>query len=658
MCGILGVLKRDGNPIDRSLLLRMRDSMFHRGPDDGGIYVNGPVGLGHRRLSVVDLSPDGHQPMCNEDGSVWLVFNGEIYNYVELAARLRQRGHVFRSRTDSEVIIHLYEDMGDRCVNELNGMFSFILWDSRRGQFFGARDRMGIKPFYYYTDSKQFVCASEIKAILEDPSVPRAPDRRGVADYLFAGAPLAGKTFFEGICELPPGHTITVRGAENHVRSYWDVCYRYDESRSSEELTHQIAELLDDSVRIHCRSDAAVGAHLSGGIDSSTVTSLAVKHVQPLKSFSIRFAGGELYDETPFARLVSRAVGTDYQERTETPQALEHLFASLIWHMDQPPAGGGDGGFSYYAAASLASEHVKVALTGHGGDEVFAGYPAQLQMAGAGPSAFERRAPESVAPGAGARLRRMLGREGLRGVVRRVASRLSPSQPITAEDLWMQLHCGLPPSSNPLLHHSFRRSLGGYSPVTEYLKPFRNAPSERMLDRCLYHDLRVYLPQLLHKEDRASMAVSIESRVPLLDYRIVELMATVPPSQKISGNVPKALLRNAAAPWLPPEIFHRRDKVPFTVPIKDWLGGVLAPLAKEIASSPACLERGIFSPDIIRRGLLDESELLSLLNIELWFRIYIDRDPWSLAQTSRASRAAAGGLANERLATIAPSPVA
>ena len=658
MCGIVGVLKRDGTSIDRSLLLRMRDSMLHRGPDDGGIYVNGPVGLGHRRLSIVDLSPGGHQPMSNEDGTVWLVFNGEIYNYVELASRLRQRGHVFRSHTDSEVIIHLYEEMGERCVNEFNGMFSFILWDSRRGQFFGARDRMGIKPFYYYSDSKQFVCASEIKAILEDPTVRRAADGRGVADYLFAGAPLAGKTFFDGISELAPGHAITVRGGEHYVRSYWDVCYQYDESRSPEVLSGQVAELLDDSVRIHCRSDAALGAHLSGGIDSSTVTSLAVKHVQPLKSFSIRFAGGERYDETRFAKLVSAAVGTDYQERTETPQALEHVFASLIWHMDQPPAGGGDGGFSYYAAASLAAEHVKVALTGHGGDEVFAGYPAQLQMVGAGASAFESRAPESVRPGARARFRRMLGREGLRGVVRRIASRVSSSQAVTPEDLWMHLHCGELPSSSALLHRSFRRSLTGYSPATEYLKPFRDAPSERMLDRCLYHDLRVYLPQLLHKEDRASMAVSIESRVPLLDYRIVELLATVPPSQKIPGNVPKGLLRNAASRWLPPEIVHRRDKVPFTVPIKDWLGGVLSPLAKEIANSPACLERGIFDPDVIRRGLLDESELLSLLNIELWFRIYIDKDPWSIAQTTRASRAAAGQLANDGLAAVAPSPVA
>ncbi len=658
MCGILGVLKKDGSLIDRPLLLRMRDSMLHRGPDDGGIYVNGPVGLGHRRLSIVDLSPSGHQPMSNEDGTVWLVFNGEIYNYVELASRLRQRGHVFRSHTDSEVIIHLYEELGERCVHELNGMFSFIIWDSRRGQIFGARDRIGIKPFYYYSDSKQFICASEIKAILEDPTVRRSPDRRGVADYLFAGAPLAGKTFFEGISELAPGHSITVRGKEHHVHTYWDVCYRYDETRSPEKLTRQVAELLDDSVRIHCRSDAAVGAHLSGGIDSSTVTSLAVKHVQPLKSFSIRFAGAELYDETPFAKLLSRTVGTEYHERTETPETLDRLFASLIWHMDQPPAGGGDGGFSYYAAASLAAEHVKVALTGHGGDEVFAGYPAQLQMAGVGASAFESRTPQPIGRRAGARFGRMLRREGLRGLVRRIASRMSSSQSITSEHVWMQLHCGEVSSSRALMHRDFWRSLGGYSPVGEYLQPFRDAPSDRMLDRCLYHDLRVYLPQLLHKEDRASMAVSIESRVPLLDYRIVELMATVPPSQKIPGNVPKGLLRNAASRWVPAEIVDRRDKVPFTVPMKDWLGGVLTPLAKEIVSSPACLDRGVFDPDIIRRGLLDESELISLLNIELWFRIYIDRDPWSLAQISRASRAVACQPADGGFAAAAPSPVA
>jgi asparagine synthase (glutamine-hydrolysing) len=626
MCGIVGVLRLDGRSVDEAQLRAMRDSMLHRGPDDGGLYVDGVVGLGHRRLSIVDLSPAGHQPMTNEDGSIWLVFNGEIYNYIELGARLRQRGHTFRSHTDSEVILHLYEEMGERCVEELNGMFGFVLWDGRRNLLFGARDRLGIKPFYYCSDARQFVCASEIKAILADPDVRRAPDHGGIADYLFAGAPLASKTFFEGIAELPPGHTISVSRERHVVRKYWDVAYEYNESRSLEEVTHLARELLDDSVRIHCRSDAPLGSHLSGGIDSSTVASIAAQHVNALKTFSIRFAGGDMYDESRFARSVSRSVGTVHEESVETPELLRDIYPWLLWHMDQPPAGGGDGGFSYYAAAALASRHVKVALTGHGGDEIFAGYPAQFQLAGiAVPPAGHN--PRAAQPSFGARLANVVRREGLRGVVRRLGARLSSRPSNDPARLWMRLHCSEVPATNRLLDRRFVRGLGGYSPVDEYLRPFRNAPTDRMLDRCLYHDLRVYLPQLLHKEDRASMAVSIESRVPLLDYRIVEFLATVPPAQKLPDNVPKSLLRRAASPWLPPEVQNRRDKVPFLVPIKEWLGGMLAPLATELALSPASLDRGIFNADILRRRLFTQDELLAILNIELWFRIYIDNDP-------------------------------
>ena len=637
MCGILGVLKLDGAPVDAGLLTRMRDTMFHRGPDDGGTWVSGSVGLAHRRLSILDLSPDGHQPMCNEDGTIWLVFNGEIYNYVELAARLRQQGHQFRSHTDTECIIHLYEELGERCVHELNGMFSFLLWDARRGQLFGARDRMGIKPFHYYVDPRQFICASEIKAIVEDPAVPRAPDRRGIADYLFAGAPLAGKTFFKEISELPPGHAITVRDGQVQVTQYWSVRYDYDERRSADVLVGDLTDLLDDAVRIHCRSDAALGSHLSGGLDSSTVASIASRHVDPLRTFSIRFDGGEPYDETRFARIVSGKAGTQHVERTAPPETLAHTFASLIWHMDQPPAGGSDAGYSYYAAAALAAEHVKVALTGHGGDEVFAGYGAQFAVAGIDMDQGIG-APASNRRSAGSRLVRVLQREGLLGVSRHLAGRFFPRAPRSPEDRWIQLHCSTRPARNPILGRAFRQWLGGYSPVEDYLAPFTNAPTDRLLDRALHHDLRVYLPQLLHKEDRASMAVSIESRVPLLDYRIIELMATVPPEQKVLGKQPKALLRRAAARWLPAEIAERRDKVPFALPIQDWVGTILAPLVRKVAMAPSCLERGIYDPDLIRRGRLDAGEMLKLVNLELWFRIYIDRDPLWRAEVGRASR--------------------
>ena len=638
MCGIVAVLKFGDAAVDEGVLTRMRDSMYHRGPDDAGLYVRGRVGLGHRRLSILDLSPAGHQPMCNEDGSIWLVFNGEIYNYVELAADLRQRGHQFRSQTDSEVILHLYEELGERCVDELNGMFAFALWDARKRLLFGARDRFGIKPFHYYLDERQFICASEMKAILEDPQIRRAPDPRGIADYLFAGAPLAGKTFYAAISELPPGHVIVVRDGQATISEYWDVHYAY-RHYSPGAVADELYALLDHSVEIHCRSDAPVGCHLSGGLDSSTVVSFAARHLDALKTFSIRFdVGGYYYDETRYAKLVADAVGAEYVELTATYSELARLYPSLLWHMDQPAAGGGDAGFSYYTAARLAAEHVKVTLTGHGGDEIFAGYPAQFETAFGDARGFDLSSRPQNRPSAMARLLRASRAEGFAGIARRLARRASVTASAGPDDLWIRLHCGTAPQQTPFLHPRFISALGGYTPREDYLKPFRASDSRELLDRCLYHDLRVYLPQLLHKEDRASMAVSIESRLPLLDYRIVELLATVSPDQKVPRRIPKALLRESAARRLPAEVVERRDKVPFAPPMHEWASGPLQPLIRKVVYAPQCLERGVFNPDAIRGDHLSAQELITLLNIELWFRIYIDQDThWNdQARTLRA----------------------
>lgn len=638
MCGLVAVRRFDGISVDKRLLVRMRDTMTHRGPDDAGCYTSGATGLGHRRLSIVDLSPTGHQPMCNEDGTIWLVFNGEIYNYVELRQQLVSRGHEFRSTTDSEVIIHLYEELGERFVEQLNGMFGFVIWDSRRSIMIGARDRFGIKPFYYYVDSSQFICASEIKAIIEDPAVPRAPDNQGIADYLFAGAPLSDRTFFRGISQLLPGHTLRLEQDQVTVAEYWDLRFEYDESRSNMKIVDQFSDLLDDSVRIHCRSDAPLGAHLSGGLDSSTISGYAASHVDKLKTFSIRFdAAGDLYDETPFARLVSDAVGSELYCKTALGACLTELYPALIWHSDQPPAGEGDAGYSYYAAAQLASEHVKVALTGHGGDEVFAGYPAQFRTAFGNASAFPANTEtEDSGIGSLARLSRVLCGEGFSGLVRRLMNRLQLKRQPTPDELWTSLHCGTEPKNDFALHSEFVADLGGYSPLPDYLAPFMKAPTDELLDRCLYHDLRVYLPQLLHKEDRASMAVSIESRVPLLDPRIAEFVGTLTPSQKVPGQVPKALLRQAAARRIPEEVWQRKDKVPFTVPITNWMTGVLTPMIEYLLNSPQFLDRGVFNSDMVRSGKLTHYERVRMLNVELWFRLFIDQEPEWLGMTAAA----------------------
>jgi asparagine synthase (glutamine-hydrolysing) len=636
MCGIVAVMSFDGQTIKEEPLKRMRDAMVHRGPDDAGLYLDGSIGLGHRRLSIIDLSSDGHQPMPNEDQSVWLVFNGEIYNYVELRAELLQRGHRFRSKTDSEVIIHLYEELGARCVSRLNGMFAFAIWDARKRLLFGARDRLGIKPFYYYHDHRRFICASEIKAILEDRTIEPRPDATALADYMFAGAPLGAKTPFLGIRQLAPGHSMQVREGRVSVEKYWDVEFKYDFRRSHEQTVNELSALLDDAVRVHCRSDAPLGCHLSGGLDSSTVVGLAARyHQNELKTFSIRFRDATC-DESHYARLVAQAMGTHHFDQEVGPDRLARLLAPLTWHLDTPMLPG-MGGFSYYAVSRLASEHVKVSLTGHGGDEVFAGYPAQFKATFGHVHMFESMPAVRSVPPLAKRVWDVFRHQGVAALIRRAASRLRPTRP-TLEDAWVRLHCGFPPKDNRLLHPQLVRQLNGYSPRAEYLEPLKLAATSEPLDRCLYHDMRFYLPGLLHQEDRTSMAVSLESRVPLLDHRIVEFLATVPPLQKVPAMVPKGLLREAAGPWLPAAVKARRDKFPFPVPVEAWFAEDLAPFVRDLTQGPASLERGFFNPDVLRSGELGPWELWSAMTIEMWARVFLDRDPEMMARVHAARR--------------------
>jgi len=632
MCGIVGMMRFDGQRVDARDLDVMRDTLHHRGPDAAGSYIDEGIGLALRRLAIIDLSPAGHQPMSNEDGTVWIVFNGEIYNYVELRTELIARGHTFSSHTDTEVIVHLYEELGERCVERLRGMFGFVIWDKRRQLMFGARDRIGLKPFHYYIDEKQFICASEIKAILVAPGVPRRASNEGVSDYLFAEFPLGSGTMFEGIHKLRPGHSITVSRDGVRVEKYWDVDFAYNHARSDAQVCNELADLLDEAVRIHCRSDAELGCHLSGGLDSSIVTGLASRHRRSLKTFSIRFGEGGWYDETAFARTAADFAHAQYLEAVPNGRDFAHLLPGLVWHMEMPLPN--LGGFSYYTVSRLAASHAKVALTGHGGDEVFAGYAAQFQTAfGVNPFANGVYSDSSSngTNGLGARARMM-------SFARRIASlgfsdfgdRLKGRflrRPPGPEQLWMALHAGVSARRNPMVSSKFIAALSGYSPVDEYLAPFREAQTTELLDRCLYHDLRSYLPALLHMEDRMSMSVSVESRAPLIDHKIVEFMGTVPPMQKVPGMQPKGLLRNAAKGAIPEIIRSRRDKRPFPVPFDHWAGGILGDVSREVLLSPRSLDRGIFNPDRLRRWDLDNQELWTALNLELWFQIFIDNDP-------------------------------
>lgn len=642
MCGIAAVWQRGGGACHEEHLMAMRDALWHRGPDDAGIRCDGPVGLAHRRLSILDLSPAGHQPMCNEDGTVWVVFNGEIYNYVELAQPLRARGHVFRSQSDTEVLVHLWEDEGPAMLQRLNGMFAIVVWDARTRTMFVARDRIGIKPVYYHDGPGLFAVASEVKALLAHPAIPTAMDRHGLADYFFAGAPLGSRTMFDGIRQLPPAHALTVTDQGAQVARWWDVRYAYRHGVSPDDRLAELGTLVDDAVRIHCRSDADVGCHLSGGLDSSLVASLAARHRGRMDAFSVRFGGGAFYDELPYAAAVAEAMGARHHIVTPEAADLGRLLGALTYHQDVPIPD--TAGFSYYAVSRLAAGHVKVALTGHGGDEVFGGYPAQFQTAFGTTSMFDLSKRPAAGPGPGRRrLWDLLRREGLDGVRRRMHARATTLPGVDGE--WVRQHCGPVPGAHPLLARGFVRSVRDYSPVDEYLRPFREAPTDDLFDRCLYHDLVQYLPTLLMKEDRASMAVSIESRVPLLDYRIIEYMATVPSAEKVPGRVPKALLRKVAEQHVPARVVARDDKTPFPVPLQEWFGRELRPMAERILRSEASLERGIFAPAVLRDPALGVGDLLTMLNVEVWCRVFLDRDPaWRPAGPATV-RAGIGGLA-------------
>jgi asparagine synthase (glutamine-hydrolysing) len=646
VCGIVGVLRGDGAPIPQALLEGMRDSLVHRGPDDAGLYLKGPVGLGVRRLSVLDLTPTGHQPMGNHDGTLWIVFNGEIYNYVELAQELRSAGHRLVSQSDTEVLLHLYEQFGKECLHRLNGMFAFAVWDARERVLFAARDRLGIKPFYYHHSGARFMFASEVKALLQgDPSL-RRPDNEALADYLFSGSPLGAKTGFAGISQLEPGHWLTWRDGQLAVRRYWDIAYQYEDPKREAELLAELAWVVDDAVRIHSRSDVPVGSHLSGGLDSSAVASYAARYVRPLTTFSIRFAGDPYYDESEHARTVATHIGATHVEELGHPRDLGGLLPALIYHMDFAlPAAGG---FGYFAVSRLAKRHVKVALTGHGGDEVFVGYPKYFDVAFGSTDMFDLSGRPFEQPSVMERVRTVLRREGRVNLIRRLGRRLRPP-PGSLEDRWVSNHCGTEPARHPMLHPGFVQTLGGYSPRGAYLRAFHEASTDEILDKCLYHDLRVYLPQFLALEDRMSMAVSLESRVPLLDHRVVELVARIPPALKVSGRQPKRLLKEIVRPLLPASIRERRDKRPFPIPVGRWLAGELAGTVRDILLSPRCLDRGVFHPDRLREGVMWPDVVWPLINLELWFRIFVDREPHWTEQ--------AAALATSRLLPSSDLPV-
>jgi asparagine synthase (glutamine-hydrolysing) len=628
MCGICGLVGRDPRYApDTGAVQQMMAALAHRGPDDAGLFTDGPAALGFRRLSIIDLQ-GGHQPMSNEDGSVWIVLNGEIYNYLELRQELIG-SHQFRTASDTETVLHLYEEMGERCVERLNGMFAFAIWDQRRGRLFAARDRLGIKPFYWMQTGEALAFASEPKAFVAAGLLEPSADPAGLEQYLTFQFCLGAQTLFRGVQRLEPGHHLVFqpgRDREPVIRRYWNLDYTFDTHHTEEYYTDQVLELIRDAVRLQLRSDVPVGAHLSGGIDSSTVVSVAAGiHGGDFHTFTGGFREGPLYDETGYARAVASRAATVHHEVWPSATEFADRMPWLMYMMDEPAAG--PGLFPQWAVSRLARQHVTVVLGGQGGDELFGGYARYLAayveqclkgiIFGTQESGRHVVTWESIAPNL-PRLREYVPllqsflREGMFEEMDRryfrLVSRHESAGALFSGDVWT-------PDSQTRVFGEF----GGI---------FNDPAIGSYFNRMTNFDLKTLLPSLLQVEDRTSMSVSLESRVPLLDHRLVELVTRMSPAMRFQGGDTKRVLREAVRPILPPEVVDRRDKMGFPVPLQEWAAGPLRDFLHDILLSPRARQRGVFQPAALERLVAGERrygrELWGVLCLELWFRAFVD----------------------------------
>jgi asparagine synthase (glutamine-hydrolysing) len=642
MCGFVGILHLDAQPVELPVLARMGQVLAHRGPDDEGTFVDGPVGFCHKRLAIIDLA-SGHQPMTSD--GVTVVLNGEIYNYVELRAELVRRGHRFRTTSDTEVLLRMYLEHGPDCVRSLNGMFAFLLYDSRNRQLMAARDHFGIKPLYYYADASRLLFASEIKALLQHPVVHPDVDFDSVRDYITFQFVLGDRTLFKGIRKLAPGQYMLIDVGERRHRTvqYWEPSYSIDLDHTGQYFVQELRHLLEDAVRLQLRSDVPVGAYLSGGMDSTIVTALAASQsTNALQTFTGTFREGPQFDETAYAREVSTLYGTERHEVVCTAQHLVDLLPLLIYHMDEPAAG--PGLLPQYIVSRLAAGHVKVVLGGQGGDEIFGGY-ARYQVAYL-EQALKGAIFETAEEG-----KHIVS---LSSIVHHLPS-LRAYGPMI-QQFWRQgvfepmdrRYFDLINRSGGVLGCFSRDFRASYQPeeiFARFQKVFNHPDTLSYYNKMTHFDLVAGLPALLQVEDRVSMAVSLESRVPLLDYRIVNLMGRMTPGMKFKGGELKHVLRKATRDLVPPKVRTRKDKMGFPVPIHLWARGPARDFFHDILLSPTARTRGLLSPRTITQLMRKESafgrRLWGLLNLELWLREFIDGAKPRLIPTETATAPAA-----------------
>jgi asparagine synthase (glutamine-hydrolysing) len=644
MCGICGIFHSDRTRrVDRETLADMNRRILHRGPDDDGFHVDGNVGLAMRRLSIIDIHT-GHQPIANEDENIWIVYNGELYNHQELRKDLEARGHRYRSKSDTETIVHLYEEYGRECVEYLRGMFAFAIWDRRKRRLLLARDRLGIKPLYYHYDGATLLFGSEIKAILAHPAVKAEFNLATLSEYLAFGYIPEAETMYAGIRKLLPGHTLELEETGRpQISSYWDLNVNPDNgSRPSTHYVHRYRELLEACVSSHLMSDVPLGVFLSGGLDSSAVAALTTKiRREPIETFAIGY-GEVSFSELPFARQVAEHIGSKHHEVRLSREEFFQTLPRLIWHEDEPIVW--PSSVSLYFVARLARERVTVVLTGEGSDETLAGYTryAWTLMNSRFDEAYRRLTPSFL---------RNLVRRGVhsgplpaalhRKLAHTFLMRDGASWPSFYFDNFYSAFSSadqdelLTPGTKHFAGETYAGSLN-----------YWNASSGDMLHRLLYTDIKTYLVELLMKQDQMSMAASVESRVPFLDHELVEFTASIPPKYETRGLAGKFILKSAVEDLLPREIIYRQ-KMGFPTPWAYWLSGPQLENLEHLLLEPRTVNRGLFNADVVKRLFAEQragrrdhgNRIWRLLNLELWQRVCLEGEPIEDVEQPRSIRA-------------------
>lgn len=597
MCGIAGLFNLAGEPVSAAHVQRMCELIEHRGPDDSGLWIDGSVGLGHRRLSIIDLSQRGRNPMPNEDESIWLVFNGEIYNYKDIRPGLVERGHAFRSETDSEVIIHRYEEKGPECITELNGMFAFALWDDARRCLILARDRFGVKPLYYTMVGNTLAFASEVKAFLALPDFNVSPDPLALAEHFTFQNTLGERTFFKGVKLLSAGQYLLCQDGRIDSHEYWDLRFEPDDGLSLDEAAHRVRERFETAVTRQLVSDVPLGTYLSGGMDTGAISAVASRRIPKMHTFTCGFALPEsaseqeqYFDERDESHRLARYLGTIHHELELGADAMAPALPRVVWHLDEPRVG-----ISYqvYYTAEMIRRYVTVVLSGVGGDELFAGYPWRYEpLLGLGGVEFET--------------------EFYRHWVRFLTDE----------------------QKRELFTPELNRAIGDFSTFDSFRAVLKRADGCDPLHRALYFDFKTFLNGLLVVDDKLAMAHSVEGRVPFLDNDLVDAVARIPSEFKLRAGNSKIVLKQAMRGLLPDETLFRR-KQGFTPPDQSWYKQSAIGYIRELILAPRAVDRGYFQPSYLKRILDDHLSdrrnnrflIWSLMCFEWWNRLFVDREP-------------------------------